>query len=427
MIPSEEKIPSRHFVRSAALFGYFGIGNMGDESVVEVLIRKIRALRPDVRLSAISLNPAGTEQAYGIPSIPMRRPPRKQWQADQREWKNTYLKKLNLFLYRLFSVIPAELSFLVRSYRALRKIDLIVVAGSGQFLDIEWGPWNHAFTYYKWSLLAKFSGTKIACMSAGVGPLTTKLGKYFVGAALNRTHYRSFRDENSKLLVESLGVKEPNYVYPDQAFSLSHPSSASDAERQNRRVVGIAPIAYHDPRSWYEWSESVYAEYVQSLASFSLWLLEKGYRIIFFFTQLNEEERTIDDIAAAMKKTSPGFDASAVRTHTVRSYRDVMDAVRQMDVVVASRFHAILHAYLIHVPVLGISYHQKDDDLMAAFGQTDYCVGIAHFDFELLKKRFLLLESRWTEERARIGKHVCEQRARLEEQYERVFVREELE
>src|SRR5207247_11214974 len=63
--------------------------------------------------------------------------------------------------------VPLELAFLARSYRNLPGTVLLLVAGSQQLNDYWGGPWGFPFTLFKWSLLARATGTKVAVLSPG--------------------------------------------------------------------------------------------------------------------------------------------------------------------------------------------------------------------------------------------------------------------
>jgi len=92
--------------------------------------------------------------------------------------------------------VPAELGFLVRAYLNLRGTDLLLVAGSGQLNDYWEGPWGIPFTLFKWALLAHATGTKLALLSLGAGPLRTRVGKFFVNQTVRLADYRSYRDDD---------------------------------------------------------------------------------------------------------------------------------------------------------------------------------------------------------------------------------------
>ena len=51
------------------IFGYFGCGNLGDETNLRQLIDWIREIEPEVQLAVISANPAQTARDYQVTTV----------------------------------------------------------------------------------------------------------------------------------------------------------------------------------------------------------------------------------------------------------------------------------------------------------------------------------------------------------------------
>ena len=180
-------------MKTIALFGYYGVGNLGDEAVVASLIRNIRQRMPDVRLLGISVNPADTLRRHGIVTLPIRR----MYLPPELKTRNPFLRSCAALVQLLCLKLPAEIGFTWDTFRALRSISMLVVAGSGGIYDKEHGPWSYPLTHFRWALLCALTGTEIVYLSVGAGPFVTPLGKFFFRFALSRASYRSFRDEFS--------------------------------------------------------------------------------------------------------------------------------------------------------------------------------------------------------------------------------------
>src|SRR5260370_845689 len=68
---SRTKLNSRQPKRIGIL-GYYGANNLGDETVVAILIKRIREYHPNAELVGFSLNPANTERRHAIKTYPLR-------------------------------------------------------------------------------------------------------------------------------------------------------------------------------------------------------------------------------------------------------------------------------------------------------------------------------------------------------------------
>ena len=49
--------------------GYYGFDNIGDESILNAVIKSIRARLPDCALTVLSHDPAGTRKKYGVEAV----------------------------------------------------------------------------------------------------------------------------------------------------------------------------------------------------------------------------------------------------------------------------------------------------------------------------------------------------------------------
>ncbi len=290
-------------VKKFAVFAHIGKGNLGDEATMAAVIQNVRLRHPGAEIRAFTLNPVDTQERHKIPAFPIRRPSdahsavggQAQGTADgagtvpagpagrikQGIKKVPVLGTLLRGLWNAARTIPAciaELAFLMKSSQRLKGTDLFIVAGGGQLGDYFGGTWGFPFTILKWSLMAKARGAKPVFLSVGAGPINTFLGKLFFRWSLSLANYRSFRDESSRRLIASLGVSGENHVFPDLVHGLQPPRTVRDG-RHGAGVVGINPLPFHDSRYWAEDSPDVYQRYVQTLASFAVWLVKAGHKV----------------------------------------------------------------------------------------------------------------------------------------------------
>ncbi len=103
--------------------------------------------------------------------------------------------------------VVRELRFSLDVFRTVLTLDLMVMSGSGQ-LNEEWGrPWRYPFGLFRWCLLARVSGCKIAFLSVGAGETESWWTRFFCATALRLAHYKSVRDQGTLSLVSSWGLK----------------------------------------------------------------------------------------------------------------------------------------------------------------------------------------------------------------------------
>ena len=416
---------------------------LGVESIISAVIQNIKRRCPEAQIYGFTINPADTEKRHKVTAFPIRRAGNPTWSSKEsptsksserppmfREQIKSRLKSLPVVWVSLKAIkksweilvgMVCELNFLVQCYRNLKGIDLLIIAGSQQLIDYVGGPWAHPYTLFKWVLLAKAVKAKVAFVSVGAGPIRSSLGKCFARNSLRLANYRSYRDETSRAYVETLGVSGPNMVFPDLVYSLQ-----VDAPARTRSggpflpIVGINPLPFSDEQHWLGANAQQYEIYINKLASFALWAIQRGYRILFFPTQLHLDPPVIADIKKVMQaKTNSDIEQSIV-DEPIHSFDDLVSAIRLTDIVVATRFHGVVFSYLLNRPVLGIAYQKKTMDLMTQMGQSDYVVDIISFDVDSLKTRFISMESRSSAIKDEIQRKQPAFKQALQNQYDQV-------
>jgi polysaccharide pyruvyl transferase WcaK-like protein len=322
------------------------------------------------------------------------------------------------FASGLVSVL-AEPKFLLQSYRRLKGAQLLLAAGGQQLNDGYGGPWGYPFTLYKWTLLAKLTGTKVALLSVGAGPIDSPLSKFFFRRTLNMVDYRSYRDAISSKLMASLGIKGEHPVFPDLVYSLRLPEPKPSAAGSQRVVVGTNPVPFFGAHYWPTPDEGRYQEYVHKFAKFAEWLDKNGRSVLFFPTQVRADVITINDIRAAMNGS--GNSPNLLARQPIQNLEDLVSEISRADLIVANRYHAILISLMMNKPVLGIAYHEKSRALLEQAGQGDYVLNIEDFKTEELIERLEALEANAPALKKRIGERMAPLRKALEEQYDAVF------
>ncbi|MGD0229490.1 MAG: polysaccharide pyruvyl transferase family protein [Syntrophorhabdales bacterium] len=446
-IPEES---NHRLPRRIGIFGHVGNRNLGDEAIIAAVIQNVRLRDPDAVISAFTINPRDTKERHGVEAFAIRRVRRTaasevlHAEASTADRKSVgYLpreRNIRAFVKNVPLVYPflkamrdgvvisraiaAEFVFLITSVRKLKGIDLLIVAGSQQLIDFAdgpWRPWGHPYTLFKWSVIAKLMRTKLAFVSVGAGPITSSLGRHFIRSAASHAHYQSYRDESSQKLMEQIGVQGSKLVVPDLVFSLHiAQDGAAAAPSCASPIIGINPVPFLDPMYWPGSSAEVYDDYVRKLARFASWLIENGFAVLFYPTQLRSDPAVIRDIREVME-TNGGIPEGKIIDWPVESFSDLTSALSMTEIVVATRFHGIIIPYLLRKPVLSIAYHQKTLDLMSKMGQSEYVVDILSFEIDSLKERFQKLKNRVPQIRAEVEKRLLSCRDELDRQYDHLL------
>jgi polysaccharide pyruvyl transferase WcaK-like protein len=427
-----------------AVWGHYHGGNIGDELVVRTIVTAIRRRLPRARILGISMSPADTRERHGIDAYPINpdsaaaptaaairaktparpRPPRSGVRGALKRIPGVAGLRA---LPRRLGAVSREPAFLWRSYRALRDVDRIVVAGSGQLLD-EWrGPWLHPYTTFRWALLARLARVPVAYPSVGAGPIDAKLSAFFIRSAVRSADFVSVRDAHSGDVLRSIGLDRPFRVCPDMGYALPDEllqGGASSAPAPGEGpVVGLNAMAHQDPRYWPRGDARRYEAYLDKLTAFTRWLLDEGYTVRMFSSQPRSDSRVVDDLVRLLRETGEvGPERFQVMLGDIQTVDELVGVICGCDRIVAARYHSVLLPLLLDIPVVGLAYNPKTSELLAGAGRPEQCLDIDAFDVESLVAAFRdLSRAEEPEARAALRERVAEHRTSVEEQFDALF------
>ena len=364
--------------KKIGLWGLYGWGSLGDAANQHAMISNIRKRIPNVEIVGICPNPEDAEERFGIPAFPISRLPGKPWFFQNNRLAHAFQK----YAVR----IPMEIWLWFQAWRRLKGFDLLIVSGGGQLDDYDGGAFRQPYNLLKWAMVAQWRGTKLKFASMGAGPIDSKLGRRFINHALATAGFRSYRDENSRKYMASVGFDRPDPIYPDLAWSLDLQAFTNPAERKtSRTTVALNPMAWFDPRGWPKQDQAIYDSYISRLTDFAAWLLHEGYAIRFITGDVWADRRSIADVRQLLAERGVRYEEDQLFEAAIYSVPELLTEISLSDIVVATRFHNILFGLYMCKPVLCISYHDKDDSLMKEVGQGDFCVWIDDFSVDQVK------------------------------------------
>jgi polysaccharide pyruvyl transferase WcaK-like protein len=285
------------------------------------------------------------------------------------------------------------------------------------------GPFGLHYDILRWSIAAKLCRCKLLFVSVGAGPIRHPLSKVFITTALRLADYRSYRDLFSKRYVGGMGIAgEGDVVYPDLAFSLPAEMLPQARALDSRQiVVGIGLITIETSRTTEKAIETIYHDYIKSVAALVRWLIEHNYTVRFLIGDVVYDDRVRQDLRALLERSGMTNETAQIIDEPALSVDELLFQLAETDIVVASRFHNLLLALMLNKLVVAISFHEKVDSLMNAMGLTHFCHDIENVDVNNLIDHFSALEE--SAESIKCGlKHKSEvYRDNLEEQYEYIF------
>ena len=163
--------PYKHFKHGDIIMsGYFGFGNMGDDSLLQQIINRIKLLDNDVKITVLSKTPKTTSRIYGVNSI----------------------NRFNL----------------ISIHRAMRHAKLLI-NGGGNLLQNKTS--KRSLIYYIHIMkIAKKYGLKLMLYASGIGPVQGDKYLEMTKDILNAADIITLREELSLGEIRKMGVDNPN-------------------------------------------------------------------------------------------------------------------------------------------------------------------------------------------------------------------------
>jgi polysaccharide pyruvyl transferase WcaK-like protein len=421
------------------LLHHIGGGNLGDDATQAAVTLNIKHRWPDAVVIGLTANPDDTRTRHGTVAYAIRR---RTWTLGYRaegaaptfkgrmksvlsryRFLFTLLSAINTVAIRMPKEFALEIVFLGSAFRIVRSLDLLIINGGGQLT--EWGgPWDFLYTIFKWTLLARLANVRCVFLNVGAGPLTHPLSKFFARRALCMADYASFRDEESRTLVRQIGFKGRTRVFPDSVYSLDLPAidRSRGLQRRGKPIVGIAPMTYCDPRVFHEKDQLVYDGLIRNLGSFASWLIRNDYDVALFSSDIGHDPLAIEDLRGALcNDLAIGEHAPGLIHEPVSTAEELFAQMSSMDYVVTCRFHGVIFAHLLNIPVVALSHHPKVAALMSDLGLAKYCVDIRSFDLNLLTATFTAAVNNSEEIKGRMAERLECYRRELTMQFDHLF------
>lgn len=415
-------------VRIGLIAPYTGT-NLGDQAIQSACMANLKARLPGLEIVGIYLNTWRTAALHGVrthpitgllldhysnaeelfgppPSTEPGTPPSPL--KPSRSWLRNWLKalpglrftinKLRALAARIGYVVP-EGPALLRAWRLVGELDLILVSGSGQ-IDDEWGRvWGQPYTFLRWAVLARLRRVPFAVASVGVSELKSSGSSRLFESALAMASYVSCRDPGSAAAMgRMLGGRDVPVVY-DLAVGLDR---IVDVPMRNDGDVEIvlSPMSFARKGTWPTEEQHVYDRYIATISEFVAAKADRNTRVTLV-TSSGDDVFAITDLLERLRAASP---ASLDWISVVKAAKleQLCCCLARATVVVASRLHGVILSHMLERPVVALSFDPKVDMQMQQYHQMSLLTSIRTFTLHGLHSLFDDALARRNEIRAQI-------------------------
>lgn len=322
--------------------GYYGFENSGDDAILMAILNNLRTYKKDIKVLVLSKKPEETKRIYGVDA------------ADR---------------FNFSEVVKAM------------KSSKLLLTGGGNLIQDETS--TRSLMYYLTTIyMAKKLGLKVMLYSNGIGAVSKKLNRLITSRIINKADIITLRETISLKEIESLDINKPEVlITADPAFTLVPCSDEETSSIFKTEGINIdKPLVGISLRKWK--NNQAYIKQVAAAADF---MYEKLNVQPVLIPMHYPHDIAICHTVAAMMKHQPNI---IKNKYTVPQ---TLGIIKNMDMIIGMRLHALIYGASLQVPVLGLIYDPKVEGFLDYIKQPS-AGNVENLDYDRLIKT---IESVW--------------------------------
>ncbi len=305
--------------------GYYGFGNMGDDSLLVSIIKELKEIDPKVRITAFTRDPKRMSKKFGVKCVGR---------------------------FNIFSVI-----------REMKHAKLLISGGGSLFQN---NTSAKSLEYYVQIInIAKKIGLPAMIYANGIGPLYGKRSHEKVKKILSRADDISLREPSSYEFLKEIGTTDDvmNAVRITADPALTLPPASKERKDYILQCAEIENPGDYFAVSLREWQNlktssgaSDRASFISAIADGIALICERyGKTPVFIPVQKTHDDGICLDTKALVEERLGKKCPMLKRL----SAREVVSIISDMSFVIGMRLHMLIYASTAGIPAIGISYDPK--------------------------------------------------------------------
>ncbi len=306
--------------------GYYGFNNIGDESILQAVVDNLRDKLNDIEITVLSQNPDFTAQKYEVHSVCRKSA--------------------------------------VDIMKAVIKCDLLISGGGSLLQDV---TSKKSILYYLMIIWAAFFfRKKVFIYSQGIGPILSKINRRLTAATLRHAHGIVVRDETSKELLMEIGVRGDRIIVTaDPVLRIKRAELSVGREILIRE--GFVPDTGGMTVGFAIREKKTDSNFVEEICISIRRLIEEYQaKIVLIPFHYSEDMAVIEEIEKRL-----GNNVCCIKHKYLTN--EMLSIIGNMDVLVGVRLHALIHAAIMNVPMIAVSYDPKINSFMHSIDMKAMC------------------------------------------------------
>lgn len=347
--------------------GYYGFGNLGDESLLDIIASSLAQEIPGVKIAALTKNPRADAPRTGLKCVSRFHVP--------------------------------------KVWRVLGKSRLLI-SGGGSLLQDKTS--KRSLSYYAWVIRAAgMQKTKTAVLANGIGPISYPFNKRLTAKVVSCADEVSVRDSDSRNELIRIGVQPDKIrVSADPAFLIRPADDEAVAKTMAKLgvtggffAVSVRPLGKPEEDS--AENECV----IREIAAACEEITEKyGLTPVIIPMQEVQDGKICESLYGRLKSRG------AVMYRPANA-PELIGVLKHAEMVMSMRLHLVIFASSAGVPVIGLSYDPKVNSMLLQLGQS-HCVDLvqrkSRKDFTGLTAEIVSHTDAVMENRGAIGEYLAQ-------------------
>jgi len=323
------------------IIGNYGDGNLGDEAILDVIIRELNHLEIK-NIDVVSRNPKKVGELH-----------------------NNSVKGISV----------------IRFLKDFFFYDTITI-GCGTIFSDHSGPFIYLAQLF--IIIGKIFGKKIVFLNIGYASSTPIILKLLTSVSLRISDFMSVRDRKTLENIRKLGIKKHITISHDLTFKLAYKYKSTKIDfiynkeniDKDKLKIGIALRGNLNKKIKIE------------IAKLIDWLTtEVNAEVIFFsfnlgFITTKSTDKRLGYEIKSLLKSKKGLNFL-----DYYPYRTVLTLIKKLNLLIGMPFHSLVFAYMMKTPVIGVSSEEKCHVFLGEIGEK--CVDPSHLSFEKLKEEVI--------------------------------------
>jgi polysaccharide pyruvyl transferase WcaK-like protein len=240
------------------------------------------------------------------------------------------------------------------------NVDTLIIGGGNMIFDL-YEESNSVDRFDRFVKMAKALNKNVFAISIGIGPFKSKQQEINAVKSLSQCDYITFRDANSFTIFNKYNPDFKNvFITIDPVFLL--PQRVKREQPPMKRIIGLNVInnkLISDSQIEYDLVISQYANLVKQLTN------KMDVKLVLFCTEV-EDYNAVLDVYSILK------DNKDVSICITREYDELMKFYDSVSLIIGTRMHSMILAYTQRIPVIGLSYQKKVNEMFKIINKEEY-------------------------------------------------------